>query len=131
MKLLLPFAAINLTVCVALVSCACYLRLGERKPIDFYMRTLHASQGPAEPAENLTLLFDYAGDPQFNEELTYIDVYGSVSVRKRFVIGVIDVSCVFHVYTFNNKTVRVSLTSEEPLRSLTGNMTIYGIRWAN
>ncbi|XP_039449756.1 uncharacterized protein LOC120428744 [Culex pipiens pallens] len=119
MKLLLPFAAINLAVCVALVSCACYLRLGERKPIDFYMRTLHASEGPVEPAENLTLLFDYAGDPLFNEELTYIDVYGSVS------------SCVFHVYTFNNKTIRVSLTSEEPLRSLTGNMTIYGIRWAN
>lgn len=40
-------------------------------------------------------------------------------------------SCVFHVFTFNNKTVRVSLSSEEPLRSLTGNMTIYGIRWAN
>lgn len=54
------------------------------------MRTLHASQGPVEPAENLTLLFDYAGDPLFNEELTYIDVYGSVSVRKRFVIDVID-----------------------------------------
>lgn len=54
------------------------------------MRTLHASEGPVEPAENLTLLFDYAGDPLFNEELTYIDVYGSVSVRKRFVIDVID-----------------------------------------